>query len=173
MPPRDPRLRPYRAAMWVLYFAVILVAASLLIGSIVRNLRGPERQKLAQNELPTRAMLRVCLTELEALHHEQSQRAWLLASGADRRDPIGEWNAWAHDWEIRVDDLSDRCRLDVDRAGEFGLTERREMAAARDAMMALHRAYAAQVNRFAEEQSQLAAGAAEAFRHARDAVARE
>ncbi|BDG07658.1 hypothetical protein AMPC_07710 [Anaeromyxobacter paludicola] len=159
--------------MWIFYFAVILVAATLLIASIVQNLRGPARQKLAQTELPTRAMLRVCLTELEALHREQSQRAWALASGVDRRDPLGDWNQWARDWEVRVDDLSDRCRLDVDRAGEFGLTERREMAAARDAMMALHRAYAAQVNRFAEEQAQLASGAAEAFRHAREAVAKE
>jgi hypothetical protein len=159
--------------MWALYFAVILVAASLLIGSVVQNLRAPARQRLPQNELPTHAMLRVCLTELEALHREQAQRAWGLASGVDRRDPLAEWNTWARDWEIRVDDLSDRCRLDVDRAGEFGLAERREMAAARDAMMALHRAYAAQVNRFAEDQGQLAAGAAEAFRHAREAVARE
>ncbi len=159
--------------MWVLYFAVILVAATLLIGSIVQNLRGPTRQKLAQNELPTRAMIHVCLNELEGLHREQAQRAWALANGVDRRDPLGEWNAWSREWEIRVDDLSDRCRLDVDRAGEFGLGERREMAAARDAMMALHRAYAAQVNRFAEEQAQLAAGATEAFRHAREAVARE
>jgi hypothetical protein len=37
-------------------------------------------------------------------------------------------------------------------------------------MLALHRAYTAQVNRFAEEQGELAQAAAEALSHAREAT---
>jgi hypothetical protein len=47
------------------------------------------------------------------------------------------------------------------------------MAAARDAMLAMHRAYSAQVNRFADEQGDLARAAAEALRNAREAARRE
>ena len=65
-------------------------------------------------------------------------------------------------------DLSDRCRLDVTK-GEWA-EQRSEMAAARDAMLALHRAYTTQVNRFAEEQGDLARAAAEALGHAREAT---
>ena len=40
MPPRDPRLRPYRIAVWILYFAIIVVVGALVIASIARSLRG-------------------------------------------------------------------------------------------------------------------------------------
>ena len=49
---------------------------------------------------------------------------------------------------------------------------RGELAAARDAMMALHRVYVAQVNRFAKEEGDLAQAAAEALAHARESVGR-
>ena len=73
-------------------------------------------------------------------------------------------------WEHRVKDFSDRCGLDADDPKAPGFAERTEMAAARDAMLALHRAYTAQVNRFGQEHADLARGAAEAFAHAREAV---
>ena len=83
------------------------------------------------------------------------------------------WTAWAPRWLDRLEDLADRCRLDVTTRGEEFLEERTEMAAARDAMMALHRAYNAQVLRFANEEGDLARAAAEAMAHARQAVRAE
>jgi hypothetical protein len=68
-----------------------------------------------------------------------------------------------------VEDLGERCRLDASDKGE-GYRERTELAAARDAVMSLHRAYQAQVNRFAQEEGDLANAAAEAMAHAREAV---
>ena len=167
---RDPRLRPYRTALWILYFGITLAGVGLMATSIARSLRGPGRSERAPGPLPTRAALRVCLTDLEQLYREQNERAWALGAHFEAKDPIGSWNDWSRDWEERVDDLSTRCRLDA--GGGEDAAARAELAAARDALLALHRVYAAQVNRFAQEQGDLANAAAEALAHAREAVSR-
>lgn len=170
MSARDPSLRPYRAALWVVYFAVVLLGIGLVAVSVGRSLRGPSHPARAPGPLPTRAALRVCLTDLELLELEQNQRAWALGGELERPDPIAAWNLWARAWERRVDDLTDRCRLD-EGSGEDAAA-RGELAAARDALLALHRAYAAQVNRFGQEQGDLLRAVAEALAHAREEVSR-
>jgi hypothetical protein len=165
---RDPRYRPYRFALWVAYFAATLLAIGIMVFNVARNLRGPARPPPA-GALPTRAALRLCLVDLEQLYREQNHRAWALGAEFEGRDPLGTWNLWARTWERQVEDLSDRCRLDASDKGE-GYRERTELAAARDAILALHRAYQAQVNRFAREEGDLANAAAEALAHARQAV---
>ncbi len=170
MASRDPRLRPYRTGLWILYFGVVLLGISLFSLSVARSLRAPPRPARTAGALPTRAALRVCLTDLELLYREQNQRAWALGLEFEGPDPFATWNLWSRDWEKKVDDLADRCRLDSS-SGEDAAA-RAELAAARDALMALHRAYAAQVNRFAKEEGDLAQAAAEALAHAREAVGR-
>ncbi len=165
---RDPRLRPFRIALWAIYLTVVAVAVALTIRSIVTSLRGPPRPSAT---LPTRAAVRVCLTELEALHKEQNERAWRLSSElADGAGAVRRWQAWSHDWEQRLDDLSGRCRLDADDREPTGFAGRKELAEARDAVRRVHRAYALQVNRFAQDEANLARGAAEALRAAHAAV---
>ena len=168
--PREPRYRPYRIALWVLYFSLIAVASGLTIASIVKNLRGPHRPA-STGALPTRAALRVCVTELEALHREQNLRAWRLGNeiGEDE-DALVRWDVWSKEWEQRVDDFSDRCRLDASDPDPQGFGGRAEIARARDAVLALHRAYRAQVNRFGHEGAELARGAARSLAEARAAV---
>jgi hypothetical protein len=168
--PRDPKLRPYRTAAWILYFSTIAVAVGFFVVSVVRTLRGRARRAppVATSAIPTRATLRVCMDDLDGLYVEQNQRAWSMGSHFEGAAPLATWRDWSPRWEERVEDLSDRCRLDVAK-GEWA-AERAEMAAARDAMLALHRAYTAQVNRFADEHGDLARGAAETMAHAREAV---
>jgi hypothetical protein len=170
VPPRDPKLRPYRTVAWILYFLAIAVAVGFFLVSVVRTLGGRSRRAppVATSTIPTRATLRVCMDDLDALYVEQNQRAWAMGSHFEGAKPLSTWRDWAPRWEERVEDLSDRCRLDVPK-GEWA-AERAEMAAARDAMMALHRAYTAQVNRFADEHGDLARAAAETMAHARDAA---
>lgn len=170
MPPRDPSLRPYRAALWITYFVVVLLGIGLFSASVARSLRGPGRSSNSAGALPTRAALRVCLSDLELLYREQNQRAWALGIELEGPDPFATWNLWSRDWERKVDDMADRCRLDS-ASGEDAAA-RSELAAARDALLALHRAYAAQVNRFAKEEGDLAQATAEALAHAREAVGR-
>jgi hypothetical protein len=169
-PPRDPALRRYRAAAWVVYFILVVGGIGLVATSVARSLRSPSRPDPYPGALPTRAALRVCLGDLELLYREQNQRAWALGTEFEGRDPLGTWNVWSKTWEGRVDDLSQRCRLDA--GGGEDSSARAELAGARDALLALHRAYAAQVNRFAQEEGDLANAAAEALAHAREEVGR-
>jgi hypothetical protein len=168
---RDPRYRPFRVALWVIYFCVLALALVVVIGSIARNLRGPHRPA-PTGALPTRAALRVCVTELEALHREQNERAWRFAEEVGHGDAVARWELWARDWEQRVDDLADRCRLDAGEPDPQGFGGREELSRARDAVLSVHRAYRAQVNRFAREDADLARAAESALRTAREVAAR-
>jgi hypothetical protein len=167
---RDPRFRPFRIALWVVYLTVVAVACVLTIRSVVGNLRGPPRPSAT---LPTRAAVRVCLTELESLNREQNERAWRLgAELAEGSDAVRHWQVWSKDWEQQLDDLSSRCRLDTDDHGPGAFQGRSELAAARDAVLRVHRGYTLQINRFAQEQATLSREAAESLRAAQAAVSR-
>ena len=168
---RDPRLRPFRIALWAVYLTVVAVAIGLTVRSVVRNLRGPPRPSAT---LPTREAVRVCLAELERLHREQNERAWRLGTElADDAEAVQRWQAWSYDWEQRLDDLADRCRLDApDERGAPAFPGRRELATARDAVLQVHRSYSVQVNRFAQDGAGLARAAADALHAAQAAVGR-
>ncbi len=170
MPARDPTLRPYRFIAWAIYIGAIALVVVLMVVSITRTLRGTVRPRPGGGALPTRAALRVCVTDLDALYQEQNRHAWSLASDLEGKDPLAAWAGWSHHWEERVDDLSDRCRLDMISPQEEGAAARSELAEARDAVLALHRAYASYVNRFAEQNRDLTRAAADALGRARHAV---
>lgn len=168
VPPRDPRLRPFRAALWAIYFLVILVPIALVVVSVVRNLRVPPRPQADETGMAARPSPRVCVQELEALNREQNKRAWALGEEIGQADALARYLAWSQDFERRVADLSDRCHLD----GGPAYRGRAEVARARDAVLALHRGYRAQANRFAQEEAELAGAARAALAGARD-VARQ
>ncbi len=168
---RDPRYRPCRMALWIVYLLVVGVSVALAVRSIVSNLRAPHRPA-AEGILPTRASMRVCVNELEALHREQNARAWRLGDDIAEGEAVDRWQKWSRDWEQRVDDLADRCRLDASDPDPQGFGGRIELAHARDAVLALHRAYAAQVTRFAQQDADLARAAADALEAARAALGR-
>jgi hypothetical protein len=159
-----------------LYLCVVGVAMGLTIRSIVKHLRDPYGDGASGAAvLPTRAALRVCATELEALHREQGERAWRLGDDIGEGNAVARWLVWSREWEQRVADLGERCGLDVSTAaGGPAQTAgaRQALGRARDAVLAVHRAYAAQVNRFAEQEADLARAAAAALREARRAIAR-
>ena len=168
-PPRDPRYRPYRFAMWVAYFLALVLSIGTLVGNLVHNLSGPHRAQ-ANGQLPTRASMRVCVEELEVLQKEQNARAWRLAEGIGNPEAITAFDAWSREWEQRVDDLSERCRLDASEPEPAGFKGRAQLAQARDAVLALHRAYRAQVNRFAAEGVDLARAAAATLDEAKASI---
>jgi hypothetical protein len=155
--------------MWIAYFLAILLSIGAVVVSVVRHLSGPHRPQ-ATGTLPTRATVRVCVQELEALHQEQSARAWRLAGEVGTADALADFDRWSREWEQRVEDLSDRCRLDASNPDPQGFGGRAELARARDAVLAVHRAYRAQVNRFAAEGANLARDATSALAAARQAA---
>jgi hypothetical protein len=168
---RDPRLRPFRAVMWVVYLLAIALAIGAMIGSITRSLTGSRPQ--ATGALPTRAVSRVCAQELDALNRELNQRAWKLGGEVGAADAVERFNTWSVEWEQRLQDLGDRCRLDLSSGDPGEFPGRLELAQARDAVLAVHRAYRAQVNRFAVEQAELARVAAAAIETARLRASRQ
>jgi hypothetical protein len=92
---------------------------------------------------------------------------------SDNADAVQRWQTWSHGWEQRLEDLGDRCRLDApDERGQPAFAGRHELAAARDAVLQLHRAYSVQVNRFAQDEANLARAAADALKTAQSAVTR-
>jgi len=168
-PQRDPRYRPYRVALWIVWFLAITLSIGTVVVNVVRHLSGPHRPA-ATGTLPTRASMRVCVKELEALHREQNERAWRLGGDVGEEGALAAFDRWSREWEQRVDDLADRCRLDASDPDPQGFGGRTELGRARDAVLALHRAYRAQVNRFAQEEAELARQAARSLDKARDAV---
>jgi hypothetical protein len=163
--PRDPRLRPYRAAMWVAYLLAIALSVGAMVASITRNLTGSRPP--SRGALPTRAVSRVCAEELQALHGALNQRAWKLGGEIGAGDAVERFNTWSLEWEQRLEDLGDRCKLDASSGDPGDFTGRAELAQARDAVLSLHRAYRAQVNRFGVEQAELARAAEAALEAAR------
>ncbi len=157
--------------LWVAYFVILALALGVALTSIVRHLRGPHRPSVT-GALPTRAAMRVCVTELEALHREQNLRSWRLGEEIGEEGAVQRWEIWARDWEQRVDDLADRCRLDAKEPDPQGFGGREELARAREAVLALHRGYRAQVNRFAQEEADRAKRVNEALEQAREASTR-
>jgi hypothetical protein len=162
---RDPRLRPFRAVMWIAYLLTITVAIGAMVASIGRSLSGARPP--AKGTLPTRAVARVCAEELDALNRDLNQRAWRLGGEIGGTDAVARFDTWSLEWEQRLEDLGDRCRLDLSKGDPSDFAGREELAQARDAVLALHRAYRAQVNRFAVEQAELARTAAKAIETAR------
>lgn len=158
-------------ALWALYLTVLAIALAVVFTSIIRHLRGPHRPAVT-GALPTRAAIRVCVTELDALNREQNLRAWRLGDEIGEGDAVARWDTWSREWEQRMDDLADRCRLDARDPDPQGFGGRQELARAREAVLAVHRAYRTQVNRFAQESADLSRRAAAALQSAREAVSR-
>ena len=156
--------------MWVLYFLAIALPVGALINGVIHNLSGS--RAVSSGALPTPAVARVCAEELDALNREQNQRAWRLGAEIGAGDAVPRFESWAIEWEQRVEDLGDRCRLDQSSGGPGDFAGRAELARARDLVLELHRAYRAQVNRFAQEQAELARAAAAAIEQARGKATR-
>jgi hypothetical protein len=171
-PQRDPRYRPYRLALWIAWFLAVTLAIGAVVVNVVRHLSGPHRPA-ATGALPTRSSVRVCVKELEQLNREQNERAWRLGGDIGEVDALVEWDRWSREWEQRVEDLADRCRLDASQPDPQGFGGRDELEQARDDVLALHRAYRAQATRFAQEEANLARKAARSLEAARTAVIRQ
>jgi hypothetical protein len=101
---RDPALRPYRIAVYLVYGLCCALLFLQLLRSVIGDLYG-HRPSGGAVQTPT-----ACLEELERLYNELSARAVQpaprgLESGALSR----EWDAWSRRWEDDIERLSLRC----------------------------------------------------------------
>jgi hypothetical protein len=159
-------------ALWIAWFLAVAISVGVVVANVIRHLSGPHRPA-ATGALPTRASIRVCVKELEGLNREQNERAWRLGAEVGEEGALAAFDAWSREWEQRVEDLADRCRLDATPPDPQGFGGRAQLDQARDDVLALHRAYRAQATRFAQEEAELARKAARSLEAAQQAVVRQ
>jgi hypothetical protein len=105
--PRDPALKPYRVALYILYGAVCMLLFAQILRSVVGDLYG-RRTPDPAGQTPT-----ACLEDVERLYGQISARAVQPAPGGLEGGALTrEWDAWSRRWEDELDRVSQRCRLE-------------------------------------------------------------
>jgi hypothetical protein len=105
--PRDPKLRPYRVAMYVAFGALCAALFFQLVRSVTSDLYG-SRGAAAQQQSAT-----ACLEDVDRLYGQLSARAVQPAPrGLESNELKREWDAWSRRWESEVEGVNRRCKLD-------------------------------------------------------------
>ena len=150
MPPRDPTLRSYRVALYIVYGAFCAVLFVQLLRSVASDLYG-HAEPAAPQASPT-----ACLEDVDRLYAQLSARAVQPAPGGLEGGALGrEWDQWTRRWEQEVARVSSRCELDDARD-----PARQKLARAVDALEELRR-----------DLSRSGESAADEARKAKDAIA--
>jgi hypothetical protein len=127
---RPPELLPYRLAVYAAFGLVCALLFFAIFRSVVGDLygRGPSEGA------PPSAM--ACLEDLDLLYAKVSARAVQPAPGGLEAPLLArEWDVWSSRWQVELDQVSSRCRLDEDRR-EPGLSD---LASARESLEELRR----------------------------------
>lgn len=108
-PATDPRLRPFRGAMWILYLIVSVGFSSLVIFSVTKSVFEMSPDRPVAGSVRTAAE---CTAGLSALFDElEVERRQLSAVGkvseADHR-----WMSFRNAWIVRMRALEAECDLD-------------------------------------------------------------
>lgn len=149
---RDPALRPYRIAVYVVYGLCCALLFVQLVRSVVGDLYG-HRPSGGAIETPT-----ACLEELERLYNELSARAVQPAPrGLESGALSSEWDAWSRRWEDDIERVSLRCPIESSDPAAAALAE------ALDGIEALRR----RLSRTGEETAEDARRVKEALASAR------
>jgi hypothetical protein len=149
---RPPELLPYRLAVYAAFGLVCALLFFAILRSVVGDLygRGPSAAGA-----PPSAM--ACLEDLDRLYAKVSARAVQPAPGGLETPLLArEWDLWSSRWQVELDQVSARCRLDEDRR-EPGLSD---LASARESLEELRR-----------ELSRTGAAASQQARRVRDSLA--
>jgi hypothetical protein len=110
VPAHPPELLPYRLAV---YGAFGLVCA-LLFFAILRSVVGDLYGRDPSAGTPPSPM--ACLEDLDRLYAQVSARAVQPAPGGLEAPLLArEWDLWSSRWQVELDQVSSRCRLDADR----------------------------------------------------------
>ena len=104
---RDPALRPYRVAVYVVYGAICLFIFVQLLRSVIGDLYGA-RPPSGPRQSPM-----ACLEDVEQLYDQLSARAVQPAPAGLESDQLSrEWDTWSRRWEQSLASVSERCGLD-------------------------------------------------------------
>jgi len=116
--PRDPALKPYRIAVYVVYGAACALLVLQLVRSVVGDLYG-RRPPEGPQQTPI-----ACLEDVERLYGQLSSRAVQPAPGGLEGGALArEWDAWSRRWEDELDRLNERCRPESGGNGSRALSD--------------------------------------------------
>jgi hypothetical protein len=150
VPARDPTLRSYRVALYVVYGVFCTVLFVQLLRSVASDLYGHAQP------VPPQASAVACLDDVDRLYAQLSARAVQPAPFGLEGGALGrEWDQWTRRWEQELTRISSRCELDNARD-----PARRQLATAVDALEELRR-----------DLSRRGETAADEARRAKDAIA--
>ena len=106
MPARDPTLKPYRVALYVVYAGFCALLFAQLLRSVAGDLYG------GKGAPPAQASATACLEGVDRLYAQLSARAVQPAPGGLEEGGLArEWDLWTRRWEEEVARVSERCRL--------------------------------------------------------------
>jgi hypothetical protein len=129
VPARDPTLRPYRVALYVVFGAFCAVLFLQLLRSVASDIYGHPPPAAPQ------ASATACLEDVDRLYAELAARAIQPAPGGLEGGSLArEWDLWTRRWEAEVARVSSLCELDNARD-----PARRQLATAVDALEELRR----------------------------------
>ena len=129
MPARDPTLRPYRVALYVVFGAFCAVLFLQLLRSVASDIYGHPPPAAPQ------ASATACLEDVDRLYAQLAARAVQPAPGGLEGGSLArEWDLWTRRWEAEVARVSSLCELDNARD-----PARRQLATAVDALEELRR----------------------------------
>jgi hypothetical protein len=126
---RDPTLRPYRVALYVVFGAFCAVLFWQLLRSVASDIYGHPPPAAPQ------ASATACLEDVDRLYAQLAARAVQPAPGGLEGGSLArELDLWTRRWEAEVARVSSLCELDHARD-----PARRRLAAAVDALEELRR----------------------------------
>jgi len=129
VPARDPTLRPYRVALYVVFGAFCAVLFLQLLRSVASDIYGHPPPAAPQ------ASATACLEDVDRLYAQLAARAVQPAPGGLEGGSLArEWDLWTRRWEAEVARVSSLCELDNARD-----PARRQLATAVDALEELRR----------------------------------
>jgi hypothetical protein len=109
--PLDPRYRPYRIAMWVVYFAVLAFFTGSIIVSVIRSVMvmTPSHRTTDTSVLTPD----VCVLRAKALWSDLDQHRKAMSEQAEvRRVDADFWLQFRGDWLQRHRDAEAQCAVD-------------------------------------------------------------
>jgi hypothetical protein len=104
---RDPTLRSYRVALYVVYGAFCAVLFVQLLRSVASDIYGHPPPAAPQ------ASATACLEDVDRLYAQLAARAVQPAPGSLEGGALArEWDLWTRRWEAEVARVSSLCELD-------------------------------------------------------------
>src|SRR5690606_38604681 len=106
-PAKDPRFRPFRGAMYAVYFIAVTIFCALVLISVLRSIDAMSPEKLPEQSPPL--TVRECVDGAEALYQELDQARRDMGGGEAATKAALRWGDFRVSWLERMRVLESQC----------------------------------------------------------------